>query len=72
MERPLSLAELREKRLIGKAHKHLVSIYDGGKCNVTGRLFVVMANVPARDLAQLLTAVPRDRIRPLSSHRAGG
>ena len=60
----------REKRLIGKSHPHLVRIYDGGKCSVTGHLFVAMECIPAKDLAQVLTAVPRDRIRPLIAQLA--
>jgi len=60
----------REKRLIGKSHPNLVRIFDGGKCNVTGYLFVVMEYIPAKDQAQVLTAVPRDRIRPLIAQLA--
>ena len=60
----------REKRLIGKKHEHLVRIFDGGKCTVTGRLFVAMEYIPAKDLAALLTAVPRDKIRPLIAQLA--
>src|SRR5437016_3690201 len=54
----------REQRLVGKTHANLVRIFDGGKCTVTGHLFVAMECVPAKDLAALLTAVPRDKIRP--------
>lgn len=60
----------REKRLIGKSHPHLVSIYDGGKCGRTDHLFVAMECIPAKDLSQLLTAVPRDKIRPLIAQLA--
>jgi eukaryotic-like serine/threonine-protein kinase len=60
----------REKRLIGKSHPHLVRIYDGGKCSRTGHLFVAMECIPAKDLSQLLTAVPRDKIRPLIAQLA--
>ncbi|MBN1512323.1 MAG: protein kinase [Phycisphaerae bacterium] len=60
----------REKRLIGKPHPHLVRIFDGGKCSVTGRLFVAMECISAKDLSQLLTVVPRDRIRPLIAQLA--
>ena len=55
----------REKRLVGKSHPHLVRIFDGGKCSVTNHLFVAMEFIPAKDLSQLLTIVPRDKIRPL-------
>jgi serine/threonine protein kinase len=60
----------REKSLIGKPHENLVRIFDGGKCSVTGRLFVAMEYIPAKDLSQLLTAVPRDKIRSLISQLA--
>jgi len=60
----------REKRLIGQSHPHLVGIYEGGKCASTGHLFVAMEYIPAKDLAQLLTAVPRDKIRPLVAQLA--
>lgn len=60
----------REKRLIGKSHPHLVRIFDGGKCATTGHLFVAMEFIPAKDLAQVLTAVPRDKIWPLIAQLA--
>jgi serine/threonine protein kinase len=60
----------REKRLIGQHHPHLVRIFDGGKCPATGLLFVAMEYIPAKDLAQLLQAVPRDKIRPLIAQLA--
>jgi serine/threonine protein kinase len=60
----------RERRLIGKSHPHLVRIFDGGKCSITGRLFVGMEYLPDKDLSQLLTVVPRDRIRPLLAQLA--
>jgi eukaryotic-like serine/threonine-protein kinase len=60
----------RERRLIGQSHSHLVKIFDGGKCPDTGYLFVTMECIPAKDLSQLLTSVPHDRIRPLISQLA--
>lgn len=60
----------REKRLIGRSHKHLVNIFDGGKCSATGHLFVAMECIPAKDLSQVITAVPHDRIRPLIAQLA--
>lgn len=60
----------RELRLIGQSHDHLVKIFDGGKCMETGHLFVTMECIPAKDLSQLLTSVPHDRIRPLVSQLA--
>ncbi len=60
----------RELSLVGKTHPHLARIFDGGKCSVTSLLFVLMEFVPAKDLAEVLTAVPRDRIRPLIAQLA--
>jgi len=60
----------REKRLIGESHEHLVKIFDGGKCSKTGYLFVAMEFIRAKDLSQLLTTVPRDKIRGLISQLA--
>ena len=60
----------REQRLIGQSHDHLVKIFDGGKCSNTGHLYVTMECIPAKDLSQVLTSVPHDRIRPLISQLA--
>ena len=60
----------RERLLIGQSHDHLVKIFDGGKCYTTGYLFVTMECIPAKDLSQVLTSVPHDRIRPLISQLA--
>ncbi|MDY3562262.1 serine/threonine protein kinase [Gemmata sp. JC673] len=68
-ERQLGRIE-RERRLIGLTHPHLVRIFDGGKCGSTNHLYVVMECVPAKDLSQLLPAVPRDKIRPLIAQLA--
>ena len=57
----------REKKLIGKSHPHLIEIIDGGACNKTGYLYVVMTHLPFKNLAQVLTEVPRDRIFPIIS-----
>ena len=35
-------------------------------------LFVAMECIPAKDLSQLLTAIPRDKIRPLIAQLAVG
>jgi eukaryotic-like serine/threonine-protein kinase len=60
----------RERRLIGKSHPNVVRVFDGGKCETTGRLFVAMECIPAKDLSRLLSIVPRDRIRPLIAQLA--
>lgn len=60
----------REKRLIGESHENLVQIFDGGKCNQTGYLYVAMACTDAPDLEKVLQEVPRDRIRPLIAQLA--
>jgi serine/threonine protein kinase len=60
----------REKRLIGKSHPNVVGIFDGGKCGATGHLFVAMEHIRAKDLSQVLTVVPRDKIRPLVAQLA--
>jgi serine/threonine protein kinase len=60
----------RERRLIGKEHPNLVRIYDGGKCERTGYLYVAMEYIDAPDLSAALSEVPRDRIRPLIAQLA--
>jgi len=49
----------RETALIGKHHPHLIEIKDGGACDKTGYLFVVMAFLPHKNLAQVLKEVPQ-------------
>jgi serine/threonine protein kinase len=60
----------RERLLIGKQHPHLVRIFDGGKCGLTGYLFVAMEFIEALDLEKALPEVPQDRIRPLIAQLA--
>lgn len=60
----------REKRLIAHTHPHVVRILDGGKCNVTGHLFVTMEHIRAKDLAQVISSVPSDKIWLLISQLA--
>ena len=60
----------REKSLIGKSHPHLIEIKDGGACVKTDYLFVAMAYLPHKNLAQVLTHVPRDRIFSIISQVA--
>lgn len=49
---------LREKSLVGAEHPNLVRILDGGECNETGYLFVVMEPLAARNLHDALKDVP--------------
>jgi serine/threonine protein kinase len=60
----------REKMLIGKNIPHLIEIKDGGFCPETNYLFVAMAYLAQKNLAQVLSYVPRDRIFPITSHIA--
>src|SRR4030043_74679 len=39
----------RETDLIGKSHKNLIEIMDGGECTSTGYLFVAMAYLPHKN-----------------------
>lgn len=61
----------RECRLIGASHPNLVEIYDGGKCEVTGHLFVVMELVPSKNLRQILLDVPPKYIRQIIQKLSG-
>ncbi|UVL70096.1 protein kinase domain-containing protein [Pseudomonas protegens] len=49
---------MREKSLVGAVHDNLVQIYDGGECEVTGYLYVVMESLPYRNLHERLKEVP--------------
>jgi len=44
----------RERRLIGKSHRHLISIYDGGYDDSLGYFFIVMSLFRGKTLDQLL------------------
>lgn len=60
----------RQLSLKGKTHPHLVEILDGGLCQETGNLFVVMRLVEGSNLRDLLGQVPRDRIASIISQVA--
>lgn len=60
----------RERSLIGKHHPNLVKILDGGKCNDTKYLFIVMELIEEKDLSEVLAAVPREKIRSLIAQLA--
>ncbi|WP_448093660.1 protein kinase domain-containing protein [Pseudomonas lini] len=49
---------MREKSLVGAVHDNLVQIYDGGECEATGYLYVVMESLPYRNLHERLIEVP--------------
>jgi eukaryotic-like serine/threonine-protein kinase len=56
---------LRELTLRDHDHPNLVRIFDGGECETTGYLYLVMEFIEAPDLASVIERVPRDRIRPI-------
>jgi len=55
----------REKSLIGKSHPHLIEIKNGGACQDTNYLYIAMAYLPHKNLAQILSYLPHDRIFPI-------
>src|SRR5690349_19348857 len=60
----------REKSLIGSTHPNLVKILDGGKCEETGLLFVVMERLPNRNLEECLLEISPLNIRAIVSQVA--
>ncbi len=60
----------RERELIGKRHKHLVRILDGGFCARTKSYYVVMERIRGPVLSTCLSKVPRSRIWSLISRIA--
>jgi serine/threonine protein kinase len=54
-----------ELKLVGKKNDHLVQIFDGGKCEKTGLLFVVMEKLDLKPLSTRVADFPVERIRPL-------
>lgn len=57
----------RETGLIGSRHENLVEILGGGECPDTGHLYVVMEEVPWKNLKSVRDSVPDNRIRQLIS-----
>ena len=55
----------RELSLRNKTHKHLIQIYDGGKCEKTQYLYIVMQCVSGNPLSCMLGKLPRDQIRSI-------
>ena len=60
----------RELTLRDKKHKHLVEIYDGGRCDKTGLLFVAMQRIRGKPLSKVLCDIRRKQIRRLISQVA--
>lgn len=60
----------REKGLIGATHPHLVKIVDGGECDLTGHLFIVMELLPCSNLKSVIGKVPVESIPILISQVA--
>jgi len=52
----------REKELIGLNHPNLIEILDGGECEASGNIYVVMSYLPWDNLSQVITDVPREKI----------
>ena len=52
----------RELALVGQVHPNLVRVLDGGTCEETGCVFIVMEYIEAPNLASVLDQVPRERI----------
>lgn len=55
----------REISLVGSRHENLVEILDGGECEVTGHLFVVMEELPWKNLKEVLPRISHEQIKPL-------
>lgn len=60
----------REKSLIGEKHEDLVEIYDGGECEDTGHLYVVMESIPYPNLLEALPDIPFESVRFIISRLA--
>lgn len=56
---------IREKRLEGHTHPHLVQIFDGGQCPETGHLYVVMDLLDPITLGDVRNTLPANRISAL-------
>ena len=55
----------RELSLRNKTHEHLIHIYDGGKCEETQYLYIVMQRVSGSPLSHILGEIPRDQIHSI-------
>ncbi len=61
----------RELKLVGRSHPNIVQVYDGGRCPVTGLLFLAMQHLPEPDLEGVLAGLPREKIATLIAQLAG-
>ncbi|ASR89081.1 protein kinase domain-containing protein [Alcaligenes faecalis] len=61
---------LREKSLIGTSHPNLVRILDGGDCQKTGYLHVVMERIPHPNMHDVLSNIPFEMIPSLMAQIA--
>lgn len=55
----------RERELVGHDQRHLVKIFDGGRCEITGYLFVAMELLIQPKLTAIVPNFPRERIGPI-------
>ena len=53
----------REVSLSNHKHNNLVNIYEGGKCQRTGHLYLAMERIDAQSLDSLLKNIPRPDVR---------
>lgn len=61
---------LREKSLVGASHPNLIQILDGGECEKTGHLYVVMEQLPFANLHDSLQKIPTEAVPALISQIA--
>lgn len=60
----------REKSLVGFSHPNLVRILDGGECEKTGNLYIVMEWLPYKNLHDELQKIPQECIPNIISQIA--
>lgn len=60
----------RERELVGHSQPHLVRIFDGGKCEETGYLFIAMELLVQPKLTALVPSFPREQIGPIIQQMA--
>lgn len=61
---------LREKSLVGASHPNLIKILDGGECEKTGHLYVVMEKLHFANLHESLQKIPTEAVPALISQIA--
>ncbi|WP_350616241.1 protein kinase [Pseudomonas sp. HY7a-MNA-CIBAN-0227] len=61
---------MREKSLVGAQHHNLVQIFDGGECEATGYLYVVMESLPYNNLHDRLAEIPLAAVTKIISQIA--